>query len=169
MSLLERRRNTPSFNRRALLLGALGLGACGFTPVYGPDGAGTALRGRVEVQAPTTESGYLMTRQLEQRLGRAATPRFALDMGLSTSSEGLAVNTEGDIERFNLIGAAAYSLRDLETGAVVTSGEVNQFTAYSATGTTVATLAAERDALERLMVILADQIVARLFTSDIPA
>ena len=51
----------------------------------------------------------------------------------------------------------------------MTSGTVNNFTAYSATGSTVATLAAERDALERLMVILGDQITTRLFAADLPA
>jgi LPS-assembly lipoprotein len=49
----------------------------------------------------------------------------------------------------------------------VTSGSVDNFTGYSATGTTVATLAAERDAQERLMTILADQIVTRLLTLDL--
>jgi LPS-assembly lipoprotein len=39
---------------------------------------------------------------------------------------------------------------------------VKSFTAYSATGSTVAGLAAEEDAATRLMRILADQIVARL-------
>ena len=45
---------------------------------------------------------------------------------------------------------------------VLLSGNVDSFTGYSATGTTVATRAAERDAYERLMTILADQIVTRL-------
>jgi LPS-assembly lipoprotein len=44
---------------------------------------------------------------------------------------------------------------------------VKSFTAYSATGSTVAGLAAEEDAAYRLMRILADQIVAQLIaTSD---
>lgn len=158
-----------SLDRRALLGGVLGLAGCGFTPVHGPDGSGTALRGQVLVQAPTTEAGYLLTRQLEQRLGRSSNPRFALDMGLSAQTERLAIDAEGNTQRFNLVGAAAFALRQVEDGSIVTSGEVSNFTAYSATGTTVATLAAERDALERLMVILADRIVARLYTVEIPA
>ena len=40
------------------------------------------------------------------------------------------------------------------------SGVLDSFTAYSATGTTVATLTARRDAEERLMINLADQLVA---------
>ena len=39
--------------------------------------------------------------------------------------------------------------------------------AISATGSTVATLAAERDAQKRLMVMLADQLVTRLYAADL--
>ena len=44
----------------------------------------------------------------------------------------------------------------------VQSGEVSTFTAYSTTGSPVATAAARRDAEDRLMVALADQLVSRL-------
>jgi LPS-assembly lipoprotein len=70
--------------------------------------------------------------------------------------------------RFNLLGSVAYSLRDLSTGATLTTGEVTSFTGYSATGTTVAVQAAERDAEARLMVILADQLLTRLLAADLP-
>ena len=89
-------------------------------------------------------------------------------MTLETSEEGLAINSEGDTTRYNLVGRAGYALRDTQTGSIVTSGMVQNFTAYSATGSTVATLAAQRDAIERLMVILGDQIVVRLYTADLP-
>ena len=156
------------FSRRFLLALPLALAACGFTPVYGPGGAGTALRNQVLVQEPTTQQGYLLTRHLKTRLGRATNARFALDMTLETSEEGLAINSEGDTTRYNLVGRAGYALRDTQTGSIVTSGMVQNFTAYSATGSTVATLAAQRDAIERLMVILGDQIVVRLYTADLP-
>ena len=158
------------YNRRTLLALPLVLTACGFTPVYGPSGAGTRLRGQVLVQEPSTQAGYLLTRHLETRLGRSSiAPRFALDLDIATEEDGLAINAAGDTTRFNMTGRVAYALRDTSVGTVVTSGTVENFTAYSAIGTTVATLAAERDAVERLMVILGDQITARLFALDLPA
>lgn len=158
------------YNRRSLLALPLALAACGFTPVYGTDGAGAKLRGQVLVQEPSTQAGYLLTRHLETRLGRSGTAaRYALDLAIDTSEEGLAINAAGDTTRFNLIGNVDFALRDTITGTVVTSGKVQNFTAYSAIGTTVATLAAERDAIERLMVILGDQITARLYAADLPA
>ncbi|KIN74708.1 LPS assembly lipoprotein LptE [Sulfitobacter guttiformis] len=157
------------YSRRSLLALPLALAACGFTPVYGIDGTGSKLRNQVLVAEPSTQAGYLLTRQLETRLGRSDNAaRYALDLTIDTSEEGLAINPAGDITRFNLIGRVDYALRDMIAGTVVTSGKVENFTAYSAIGTTVAALAAERDAIERLMVILGDQITARLFAADLP-
>jgi hypothetical protein len=62
-------------------------------------------------------------------------------------------------------GAIDYSLTDRGTGARLAGGRVHSFTAYSATGSTVAGLAAEEDAAYRLMRILADQVVARLIAT----
>jgi LPS-assembly lipoprotein len=104
----------------------------------------------------------LLTKQLEQRLGRASDPRFGLDVKISTSQETLNINATGDIERYNLLGIADYTLRDTQTGQITGSGTVNSFTGYSATGTTVSAQAAQQDAQKRLMVILADLIIANL-------
>lgn len=153
---------------KLLFLPLLWLAACGFTPVYGPQGAGTLLQGQVLVEEPDTQEGYLLTRHLETRLGRGGN-RYTLDLTITTTEEGLAINSQGDITRFNLLGAVTFALTDTTNGVVVTSGKVDGFTGYSATGTTVATLAAERDAKERLMVLLGDQIIARLFATDLPA
>jgi LPS-assembly lipoprotein len=158
------------YSRRSLLAVPLALAACGFTPVYGPGGAGAQLRGQVLVEAPPTQAGYLLNRHLETRLGRSGSaPRYALDLVISSDEEGLAVNRAGEITRFNLVARVDYVLRDSTVGTIITSGKVENFTAYSAIGTTVASLAAERDAIERLMVILGDQITARLYATDLPA
>lgn len=157
------------YSRRSLLALPLALAACGFSPVYGTGGTGSQLRGQVLVQEPSTQAGFLLTRHLETRLGRSAgSQRYALDLSITTEEDGLAVNTAGDITRFNLVGRVEYALRNTTAGTIVTSGRVENFTAYSATGTTVASLAAERNAVERLMVILGDQITARLFAADLP-
>lgn len=157
------------FNRRSVLFAPLALAACGFQPVYGPDGNGAALQNRVLVDKPEDRYGYFLTREIEERLGRAATPAYGLALNITTEEEGLATDLEGNTRRFDLIGTVDYALRDLATGQIVTSGKVENFTGYSATGTTVATLAGEQDAQVRLMTILADQIVTRLFAADLTA
>ena len=143
------------------------LAACGFTPVYGPGGTGGALQNRVLVTAPEDRNSFVLTREIETRLGRANTPAYGLDVTITTSEERLAIDREGNTTRFNLVGVADYALRDTATGQIVTSGTVENFTGYSATGTTVATLAGEQDAQDRLMTILAEQIVTRLYAADL--
>jgi len=126
------------------------------------------LHGQVLVAAPSTQESYLLTRNLETRLGRSnSAARYTLDVTITTEEDGLAINTSGDTTRYNIIGSVEYSLQDTITGSTVSSDKVESFTAYSATGTTVAALAAEQDALERLMVILADQITTRLYAVDL--
>jgi LPS-assembly lipoprotein len=154
-------------DRRFLLCLPLALAACGFTPVYGPGGSGSALEGRVEVSEQEDVEGYLLVRRLEERLGRASQPAYRLAVDVTTTRDSLAVNTENNINRYNLIGVARFQLVEQASGRVVTSGQVDNFTGSSATGTTLATQAAERDARERLMVLLADQIVARLLSADL--
>lgn len=156
-------------NRRFFLMSGLALLAgCGFAPAYGPGGAGTALMGRVVVEAPDTRASYLLTQEIETRLGRPANPRYALIPVVTLNTQAMAINRNNVASRFNLLGTVAYSLRDLETGLIVTSSEVTSFTGYSATGTTVAVQAAERDAEARLMAILADQVLTRLLAADLP-
>ncbi|ARE84584.1 lipopolysaccharide-assembly [Roseovarius mucosus] len=157
------------YSRRFFLMSGLALLAgCGFAPAYGPGGAGTALMGRVVVEAPDTRASYLLTQEIETRLGRRANPRYALIPVVTLNTQAMAINRNNVASRFNLLGTVAYSLRDLETGLIVTSSEVTSFTGYSATGTTVAVQAAERDAEARLMAILADQVLTRLLAADLP-
>ncbi len=155
-------------NRRLLLaLPLLALAACGFQPVYGPGGSGTALQNSVEVDPPDNAFTYTLVREIETRLGRPAAPRYGLALTVATTQEGLAIDSADNTTRYNLIGVADFALRNLGTGQIETSGKVENFTGYSATGSTVATLAAERDAQVRLMTMLADQIVTRLYAANL--
>lgn len=148
--------------------------ACGFTPVHAPGGNGHALYGQVYVATPEQTSSrgdsnaYMLVRDLEDRLGRGGNGAYQLDLTLSTRIEGQAITAGNEITRYSIIGDAGYSLLRRSDGAVMASGTETAFTGYSATGTTVETLAGESDAFERLMRILADQITAKLYaTADL--
>jgi LPS-assembly lipoprotein len=140
----------------------LALPACGFTPAYGPDGAAGRLQGTILIDEPVDRDSFLLVQHLENRLGRAATPSYGLSLALEVKPERMAIDATNITSRFNVIGKATFALRDMGDGKVLQSGTVDSFTGYSATGSTVATQAAQRDARERLMTILADQITARL-------
>jgi LPS-assembly lipoprotein len=156
------------YNRRTLLMLPLAMAACGFTPVYGPDGNGNALYGKIEVQAPDDVESYVLVQNLEQRLGRSTSPEYTLALTARTRSEGQAITASNEITRFSLVGQAEYVLTRNSDQFVLAEGSVDNFTGYSATGSTVETLAGERDARQRLMGILADQISAQIYATADP-
>jgi LPS-assembly lipoprotein len=152
-----------SFNRRLFLLGTGALVAgCGFAPAYGPNGAARSLQGNIAVDEPVSRAGYLLTRALEDRLGRPSAARYGLAYSIALENQAVAISASNVTTRFNLLGRVTYALRDLGSNEVRTSGKLDSFTSYSASGTPVATQAAERAAKERLMTILADQLTTRL-------
>jgi LPS-assembly lipoprotein len=128
---------SSSDRRLFLLSGLAALAGCGFAPAYAPGGGGAALMGRIEIAPPDTRAGFLLTQELEGRLGRPTDARYVL-------------------------GRVDYTVQDRQTDAVVTRGTVENFTGYSTFDTPVATQAAERDAEARLMTMLADQLLTRL-------
>ena len=147
--------------RRGALLGLLLLAGCGFEPAYGPGGPGERLRGRITVEAPDSVDGFRLRARLEDRLGQAGASASLLTVDSEVEVLEAGITPDGAITRYNLEGRAAWRLTST-TGVVLAEGEATGFTGYSATGTTVATRAAAEDARERLMVLLADEIVTRL-------
>lgn len=123
------------------------------------------MQDNLRVVAPERRDGFLIAQRLEDRFGRNDGGRYVLSATPTIQRQALATSVEGTTNRFQLTGRADFELRDTVTDTVVRQGRVTDFTGFSATGSTVATLAAERDAAARLMAILADQIVDRLVIS----
>ncbi len=145
-----------------MLLAALPLAACGFSPAYAPGGAAGRLYGRVAVAAPTDRNGFELVRQLETRLGPTEAALFDLSTTLTVTRVSGGITPDNEITRLQFQGSAVWSLSQRSDGARVAGGTARSFTSWSATGSTIAGLAAEEDAARRLMVILADQIVTQI-------
>ena len=158
----------PSAPRRTALAALLALAACGFAPAYGPGGTGSALTGQVSVSTPETVLAYRMRNRLTDRLGAAAAPHWALAITPTSRQVASAETADGTQARGNLLGQSGWRLTEIATGALVAEGTVDAFTGYAATGSTVATRSAERDALDRLAVMLADLVVTRLLALPPP-
>ncbi|SDX27065.1 LPS-assembly lipoprotein [Celeribacter indicus] len=140
----------------------MALTGCGFTPAYAPGGAGRALRGRVAIDAPDTREGYALVEQLTKSFGTPTSPAYRLSYRIRTERNSVGITRDQEISRYHITGRVAYTLTEIAGGTPVASGEAQSFTAYSATGSTVASVTAPRDAYSRLMVILADQIVSQI-------
>ena len=155
---------SSSDHRRLILsLAALaGLSACGYRPVLAPGGPGAGLIGRVALRDPASRYDFALVEALDARLGRAGDGAFRLDFSISVRSERVAVTQENVTTRYNLVAPVDYRLLAAEGGRVA-SGSVTSFGSYSASGTVNATEAAQRDAEARLMRVLADSVVTRLY------
>jgi len=167
-----------SWSRRNLLAGAasaavaFALAGCGFAPVYGPNGSARGLQGSIALDPPHDAEGFALVGQLENRLGPANGAAFRLGADIGVTEQGLGITTDQEVTRFRLLGTVDWQLRRRADDAVVASGREQAFASYSApifdpttgstAGTTVSVIAAARDARDRLMVMLADRIVARL-------
>ena len=144
------------------------LAGCGFEPVYGPGGSAEELRGRIDVVAPDDEEGFALVKRLEDRLGLPEGPDLSLNADIRLREEAVGFLPDGEISRFNVIGEVTWRVSLADGGRTIATGKERNFTSYSATSTTVATIFAQRDARRRLMVILADDIVVDLLARDIP-
>ena len=141
------------------------LAACGYSPALAPGGSADALIGQVAVEAPKDANAYDLVRELENRLERGQSGAFELDYDIATDEVAVGVTAEQETTRYSVRGAVTYRLTDPATGKSILSGTVQNSTGYSTTATPVSTRAAQQDAYERLMVILADEIVERLIRS----
>ena len=152
-------------SRRGFLCAALALAGCGLTPVMEP--GSQQLYNQVLIQAPVNRAEYELVRNLEAQLGTTKSARFSFRYDLKTTEDNIVVSTAQEISRYSLIGELEYSLTD-NNGVILNRQTAKSFTGYSATGTTVATQRAQRDAYDRLMVILAEQVSSALLTLDLP-
>jgi LPS-assembly lipoprotein len=154
-----------SLSDRRSVLAFLALSACGFTPAFGTKGPAEQLLGAVRTADPVDKNSFDFVQRLDERLGRPTAPAFDLAYKITTNAVGVGITPEGAITRYTLTGAVDWTLTRRSDGVQVTGGHVETFTAYSATGSTVAGLAAEEDAALRLMRLLADNIVMRMTAS----
>lgn len=138
------------------------LAGCGFAPIYGD---GNGMNGLVAFETDENVAGFRLQERLEDRLGRSAGPQYLLRARLRSRQRAAAISEDGDTSRLNIIGTARWTLLRLSDGKQIDAGDVDAFTSYSATGSTIATQATRDDAEARLSVILADMIVSRVLVS----
>jgi len=149
---------------RRTFLALLLLSGCGFAPALGTGSPARGLMGEVRAANPETQADFDFVARIEERLGRGDGARYELRFDISTEKEGVGITAEGATTRYVLTGSADWSLVDLGSGEVAGRGTVRNFAGWSATGSTVAGLAAEEDAQRRLMRLLADQVVTAMMT-----
>ena len=160
---------------RLVLLALVFVAACGFTPVYGPTGAARGLSGQIAIDPPRDETGFIFVQQLEDRLGRGTVGPYRLAANLNVVEERQGITPANESVRVHVVGTLDYRLLESGTNALLREGSITTFTAYSdpvftrsrvtIAGNPVTVRTARRDAITRLMTILADRLTAELLAT----
>ena len=151
------------FNRRWLLIGFLGLAACGFDPIYGVDKPANKIMGEIDVEVSNGRNAFELRYRLIERLGALESyPKYLLKYRSSIKSKNLTISKDKDVTRYTLQGETSFDLEDTASKKVIYTNTIVSNTAYSATSGTYPTAIAERDANVRLSRYMADKIVTLL-------
>ena len=148
---------------------ALSLSACGFHPLYAvgstPDGMETYFS-QVFVEPIPGRQGVHLRNQLMDALTPEGTPgsaAYKLTIKLDDVKEGLAIQENTQITRYNYRLTAHYELRDSVSNEVLDKGLARATAAYNvAPDSQFATQTAERDAQERAAREVGEDIRLRL-------
>ena len=154
--------------RAALPLGLILLASgCALRPLYAGGASGTVARTLESVQVAPIQSGragWLVRTAIEDRLGRREddSPRYRLEVELDDSITGFGIRSDDAVTRERRTLRARYRLVDAARGTVLLDATAGSDAGVDVVSSEYATVAAEQTALERLAVVIADQIVARL-------
>lgn len=159
-----------SWSRRIGLVAALALGSasCGFEPLYGGEGGGATVVAAEGVRVTTIHDrfGIQLRNNLMDRLtprGEMAQPRYTLDIKVARDKEGLAVQRDAFVSRYNLRVTADFQMFDREADrAPILVGKAYGIAAFNVVRADFANLAAERDAEDRAARELANDIAQRV-------
>ena len=158
------------FRVRIILLAGclLVVAACGFTPVYGnraAPGSVPAQFDRIEVTPIGGRVGLQLRNDLIDRFsarGGQTAKLYRLDIVLNARKEGLAIQQDESVTRFNYRLFGNFRLIRLSDQQVIFEDNARTYVAYNVVQSDFATLSAERDAEERAAHDLGAEIATRL-------
>ena len=160
------------FDRRLLLLSLASLGGCGFRPLYGggtSSGPGKML-GKVRIIADRGELPFRLREALIENMRPApANAPLTLTVDAKVTRDGLLIEDDDEITRFNLTLNVDYTLRRAGQPAPLFKSEARSIAAFNATASQYATLVSEREVQARAAEDVADKITRRLAAAYDPA
>ena len=148
--------------KRAALIACLLLAGCGFHPLYGSRTAPQLAS--VFVEPIPDRDGYEMRNSLIDLFnsdGQEAGKRYRLKITLNESSQGIALQNDATITRYNQTLVAKFVLMDVQ-GTELYHGEQSELTAYNVVNSPYATLSAQQDSSKRAAQDLAERIRLQL-------
>ena len=147
--------------KQRLLLTALLplLAGCGFHPLYG-DARLEPQLASIFVEPVAERDGYELRNTLINLLasnGESGGKAYRLKLNLTETNQGVALQNDATITRYNTTLDARYTLSDAR-GDVLTTGSQTELSAYNVVQSPYATLAAEQDSSKRAAQDVAERI-----------
>ena len=145
---------------RALAIAALCtmLGACGFHPMYGS--ALAPQLSSIYVEPIEERDGFELRNTLIDRLnsdGKLEGKKYRLKITLDEATQGIALQNDATITRYNNTLNARYALSDAQ-GNLLTQGSQTELSAYNVVNSPYATLTAQQDSARRAAQDMAERI-----------
>jgi LPS-assembly lipoprotein len=147
----------------AALALALPLGGCGFTPLYAQPGVAGGIT-HIQVDVPKGRVGFLLGEDLDDALGHAKgeAPQYRLEMVLDQARQSHGLTENSTAQRYELELTVIYTLIDISSGKVVTTGQVAGNVFYDSADQPYAGIAARQDVQDRLASDAAQKIQVRI-------
>lgn len=130
--------------------------ACSFRPLYGTRGANPgaqALFSSIYVETDDTELVGYELRNAVMELMRcsddARTAKYRLHFAVKQTREGVSIEPDAAITRYNYTLAVTYTLSDAKTAKVIAKGVENEITGFDVVSSPYSTLVGQQDAQKR--------------------
>ena len=148
-----------AFHRISLMVFlALGCASCGFTPVYAPGSKTATELSDITIAPPKNDvASFIFVKELEDRIGRNLNGGKVLKHDIWIFEEGAGLI---GADRIRVIGKVTYEVVSAKDGSSLFGGSVENFVGFSILNNI--TTFVRKDATERLMTILVDQLVTQL-------
>jgi len=161
--------------RRILLAGLSGaglglLGGCGFQPLYKARGdakqsASVRTLAAIDIAPISDRAGQVLRNELRDRLtprGTPARPRYRLEASLTETTSDVVILRDATATFAKYVARVKWTLVDLSSNAPALSGDVRRTSSFPIAASEFASLEAEKDARDRAMAEIAEDIRLRL-------
>jgi LPS-assembly lipoprotein len=143
----------------ATLVACVLLAGCGFHPMYGHSNLAPEMAS-IFVEPIADRDGYELRNTLIDLLqsdGQSAGKAYRLKIVLNENSQGIALQNDATITRYNTTIDARYTLSDAR-GNLMTTGTQTELSAYNVVNSPYASLVAQQDSTKRAAQDIAQRI-----------
>jgi LPS-assembly lipoprotein len=157
-----------SFRISLISLLFLGITACGFQPLYGSSTQNADVQNRLAgIYIPSIQgrTGQILRNELLDLTtpsGVPSQPRYTLNINLTESKTGLAIQEDDTKTRFNLTLNTQFQLVEVANGKKIYKGSTQNIASYNVVSSDFANLSAELNAEKRAALDSAKQIHQQL-------